>query len=253
MATIGLQRSPFHGACRTTTSRSSPFLILACAALLACALITWTTSARDGILGVRSKGGSRRAGGVPDSLLEPQTAAPPLLPCSANQFWPGLSDAARQVAEVVRTSFLSQYDAIIEDFVSARAWRRFNIAPPSIPCEPLDRYGGRADEGWRGDGGKWLCGLERLEAPCTIFSLGSHGDFSFEELMVTRTPCVVHTFDCTVNAPSRVGTSGRIHFHKVCVGAEDRDTEIGSYRRLETIMKDVGLDSIQLLKVSRNG
>lgn len=238
--------------CGTTTSRSSPPLLLILTTLLACALVFWATSPRDGIFGVRSRNGSgsRRAGDVPDSLLGPQTAAPALVPCTANHFWPGLSDAARQAAEVVRTSFLSQYDDIIEDLVSARAWRLFNIAPPSIPCEPLDRFGGRAEEGWKGDGGKWLCGLERLETPCTIFSLGSQGDFSFEELMVTRTPCVVHTFDCTVNAPSSVGKSGRIHFHKVCVGAEDRDTEIGSYRRLETIMKDVGLDSIQLLKVS---
>jgi len=31
-----------------------------------------------------------------------------------------------------------------------------------------------------------------------VYSIGSMGNFKFEEDLVARTPCMVHTFDCTM-------------------------------------------------------
>jgi hypothetical protein len=50
--------------------------------------------------------------------------------------------------------------------------RAFLACPPG---QPLKRYGGA------GDGGKMLCDLAALRAPCVIYSLGSRGDYTFEQ------------------------------------------------------------------------
>ena len=35
-------------------------------------------------------------------------------------------------------------------------------------------------------------------AQCVVISIGSNGEWEFEEDIVKRTRCTVHTFDCTV-------------------------------------------------------
>ena len=54
---------------------------------------------------------------------------------------------------------------------------RFSPFQPFVTCPPgmpLHRDGGA------GDGGKWICGLAALQAPCVVLSLGSNNDYSFE-------------------------------------------------------------------------
>ena len=45
----------------------------------------------------------------------------------------------------------------------------------------------------QGDGGKFSCGLRYLlqDRPCLVYSLGSAGDTSFEEQILSRTSCQV--------------------------------------------------------------
>mmetsp|Transcript_2394 Transcript_2394/g.6478 ORF Transcript_2394/g.6478 Transcript_2394/m.6478 type:complete len:323 (-) Transcript_2394:49-1017(-) len=58
-----------------------------------------------------------------------------------------------------------------------------------------------------GDGGKWLCEVDRIRAlaretrrACLIYSFGSNGDYSFEQHAHERMPeCEIFTFDPTVN------------------------------------------------------
>jgi hypothetical protein len=53
-----------------------------------------------------------------------------------------------------------------------------------------------------GDGGKWVCDPDCLltARECTVFSVGSNNDFSFEEAMAVY-GCRMHTFDHTVARP----------------------------------------------------
>lgn len=56
--------------------------------------------------------------------------------------------------------------------------RRFDPMSAFISCppsQPLIRYGNPAD------GGKLLCDISKLTPPCIIYSLGSNGDYSFEQ------------------------------------------------------------------------
>ena len=87
---------------------------------------------------------------------------------------------------------------------------RFDAFNPFVSCppgQPLRRYGNG------GDGGKVLCDLAALRPPCLIYSLGSNGDYSFEQDMLRRTRCHVHTFDCTY--AGRSIDAARHTYHKV--------------------------------------
>jgi hypothetical protein len=78
-----------------------------------------------------------------------------------------------------------------------------------------------------------------------------HGDFSFEEVMTNATIYEIYTFDCTVDSPAEVGNSGRIHFQQVCIDGEDSSD--GRFKTLSTVSRELGLQSIQLLKMDIEG
>ena len=49
------------------------------------------------------------------------------------------------------------------------------------------------------DGPKWTCGVQLLQSPCLIFSLGSSNVIDFESEMYKWGRCSVHVFDPTVD------------------------------------------------------
>ncbi|GAQ84755.1 hypothetical protein KFL_002040140 [Klebsormidium nitens] len=99
--------------------------------------------------------------------------------------------------------------------------KRFNsVHLWEAKCLEIERMGGV--EAVSGDGGKLLCGIDRImgtQPDCTVFSLGSNNDFSFEDSIAKTTKCHLQTFDCTVRQP-RVpdDISDRVTFHQICLG-----------------------------------
>jgi hypothetical protein len=134
------------------------------------------------------------------------------------------------------------------DRVAENQSMRAAFWPPLFRCSPLKVHGG--DE-TNPDGGKWVCGLEGLQAPCTIYSLGSRLDFSFEAAAVNATPCSIVTADCTVSAAAaRQLLPQRTVFYPVCLGASDRvDRWSHETTMLPTLMARVGHSKIDVLKV----
>ena len=65
---------------------------------------------------------------------------------------------------------------------------------------------------------KFACGLSKVKAPCTVLSLGSNNDFSFEGWVYRHTPCRIETFDCTIPATTAPPTNlaSRMRFHHAC-------------------------------------
>jgi hypothetical protein len=136
---------------------------------------------------------------------------------------------------------------------SARGHAVFDGAPSTQPCA-LKRYGETSDPVWGLDGGKWLCDLPALAGAegCVVYSLGSNGQFEFELEMVARTPCTVHTFDCTLNETTLVlPSSPRIHFHALCAG-EGR-TGDSRYQSLAALAAGLGHSKVDLLKMDIEG
>jgi FkbM family methyltransferase len=54
---------------------------------------------------------------------------------------------------------------------------------------------------------------------CQMISIGSNGEWGFENSIISSTECIVHTFDCTVLHPSKPNTDS-IQFYPYCISAE---------------------------------
>jgi hypothetical protein len=118
--------------------------------------------------------------------------------------------------------------------------------PAALNATGCARYGS-------GAGGKWVCDVAALASGCTIYSLGSDGDVSFEAAVGAAAPgCEIHTMDCTLGA-GRAPTSlpPRTHFHPLCLGSDDAPG--AQFRSLRSIMRELGHASVELLKVDIEG
>lgn len=90
-------------------------------------------------------------------------------------------------------------------------------------CQSLSCIGGSCGD----DTSKIVCGVEQLELKgqagykCIIYSIGGNNLWQFELDLLDKTPCEVHTFDCTGDI-SRfdVPVHPRLHFHHICLGAQ---------------------------------
>ena len=80
-------------------------------------------------------------------------------------------------------------------------------------CGRIDRVGPASE------GGKYVCGLETLRAPCAIYTFGISGDSRFESHVANATPCAVHAFDPTIPRLPE-GTHSGVAFARVGLGLE---------------------------------
>jgi len=124
-------------------------------------------------------------------------------------------------------------------------WEPFDLLPPTYDCDPnnLKRVGS-------GDGGKWVCEPFDTTNVCVIISIGSNGNFAFEQGMKTFTgdKCKIYTFDCTGS-----WSDPSTNFYPWCVSGKDEVRDGKIYKRLITIMTDLGLTQISYLKVDVEG
>jgi len=112
------------------------------------------------------------------------------------------------------------------------------------------------------DDSKIVCGVEKLQEGCVVYAIGGDNEWSFELDVLKRTPCEVHTFDCT-GQESRFQPphDPRLHFHHICLGrtpiAAPEDCEdkgvCGAVMTLEQIQTMLEHDRIDLLKMDIEG
>jgi len=115
------------------------------------------------------------------------------------------------------------------------------------------------------DESKIVCGLSELqkEEHCIIYSIGGNNQWDFEIDLLQRTPCQVHTFDCTGPATRfRKPPHDRLHFHHVCLGIQHQDApaqctesepKCGATWTLLEMQQQLGHDRIDLLKMDIEG
>jgi Methyltransferase domain len=119
-----------------------------------------------------------------------------------------------------------------------------HLFTPYITCPASLRFYGSPGA----DDGKYLCGIETLRAPCSIFSLGSHGQTTFEEEMLKLTPCKVYTFDCYAGT-KKLGPNHE--YFQLCIGSVDDKNN--SYVTYETAVMMTGGLTPSLLKMDIEG
>jgi len=116
---------------------------------------------------------------------------------------------------------------------------------PDFTCQFERRIGGM------GDGPKWVCDPHRIardaedpEDGCLVYSIGSSGQFSFEEAILKEISphCEIHTFD-----PEEQGTDFSIrapdgvHYH--AWGVENKRSDLtltGQYKTLQDTFEELG-------------
>jgi len=95
---------------------------------------------------------------------------------------------------------------------------------------------------------------------CTVYSLGSRKDFSFESEIVSALQCKVHTFDCTVGDVRPDEVPRGVTFHPWCIGGEDAlkpyssdllnsAGKVGQYYTMKTVMRMLGHSYVDILKM----
>ncbi|KAG2495386.1 hypothetical protein HYH03_006654 [Edaphochlamys debaryana] len=114
----------------------------------------------------------------------------------------------------------------------------YQLFEPFISCppgKPLRRVGRK------GDGGKWLCGMETMQAPCSVISLGSRNDYTFEEAVLEETQCSLATLDCTIKGPGRVLDAARHRFFKKCISGKAALNDRPDFMTYEGLVTELGL------------
>merc|ERR1712007_115504 len=85
---------------------------------------------------------------------------------------------------------------------TSSSWERYNFFGPVFGLCPSSQLQSFAT----GDEEKRVCDISLLtklsRGTCEIISLGSAGQWNFEQSIFARTSCRVHTFDCTGTFPS---------------------------------------------------
>ena len=116
--------------------------------------------------------------------------------------------------------------------------------------------------GTLGDGGKWVCGLDRVarqHKPCTIYSFGINGESSFEAALLEAAPgCQVYGYDFSVTSfgPEIANVSAldaRAHFFPYALGSNDAPYAKPPTLTLQNLMRQNNHDFVDILKIDIEG
>ncbi|EIW75021.1 hypothetical protein CONPUDRAFT_132617 [Coniophora puteana RWD-64-598 SS2] len=135
------------------------------------------------------------------------------------------------------------------------AYTVWSFFPPTFDCpHETERVGSL------GDGGKWTCGLSRLEhkPECVVYSFGTNYDVSFESELLDRTRrCQIYGFDIREAAAfgGALRSSPRAHFMHAGLSSVDKHgpEDVHKLYTLESLMRRNGHAYIDILKVDLEG
>lgn len=130
-------------------------------------------------------------------------------------------------------------------------WNRFQAFQEMGSCNQTC-IGGAC----RNDTSKITCGVGdgTMEAPCVVYSIGGNNQWEFELDILEKTPCEVHTFDCTGSIERfKKPDNKKLHFHHVCLGTQNKNDTVGEFWTLEKMQKTLNHDQIDLFKMDIEG
>lgn len=134
----------------------------------------------------------------------------------------------------------------------------FSLWRPAVgACPGVKATSAARDRNLHSDGLRSMCALsaQALREDCTVYSVGSKGNFKFERAILRATShCFVHTFDCTMNGwSSTKNISSRNTFHPLCLSATN-GVPTPRYRTLHDLTIVLGQTSMpSLLKLDIEG
>ena len=116
----------------------------------------------------------------------------------------------------------------------------------------------------RNDASKIVCGIEFLKKGCIVYSMGGNNDWNFELDLLEKTPCEIHTFDCTGPSSRFIKPKNdRLYFHHICLAAESTNAPMacdnghgsicGPMMSIQDIQHKMNHTRIDLLKMDIEG
>jgi len=110
--------------------------------------------------------------------------------------------------------------------------------------------------------GAWDVCFDGLRPPCVVYSFGIADDWTFDEAMA-EFGCEVHAFDPSLGLSDH-DHKRNVHFHNMGISDVDSDSVTGhgmrnnraqqwKVRRLDTVMKELGHDTVDLVKIDVEG
>jgi hypothetical protein len=140
--------------------------------------------------------------------------------CFQNPYHGAIRDKLEDVASRA-DSWLSNIDSHIARATSGGLMEththfRFFPFQEMAECSSKRCIGGECGA----DDSKIACGVEELKDGCIIYSIGGDNQWDFERDLLQKTPCEIHTFDCTGDISRfQVPAHPRLFFHHVCLSA----------------------------------
>lgn len=178
-------------------------------------------------------------------------------------------DQVRDRAQAWLQALPKHYDkAQYVPSMRSHAHDRFQPFSPMADCKDIQEVGRIKKTKGFDDTSKMICGLKDfLETPdCIIYSIGCNNQWMFEEDLLKRTNCQIHTFDCTgPRSRFQEPQHERLHFHHKCLGSEPSvpktecnenspaNTMCGPLETLEQLQASLGHDRLDLLKMDMEG
>eukprot|EP00798_Chlamydomonas_sp_ICE-L_P006840 gene6840-30816_t len=160
-----------------------------------------------------------------------------------------LSKARSNVLKKYRTARMMEANAMV---IEPTGHARYELIEPFVTCPPhtpLTRYGvGQAGDPTEG---KLLCGVDSLQPPCVIYSIGSNNQYEFEESILAKTKCQVFTFDCTVAQGKTLSENHQ--FHKICIGQSAQAGAGANFKSLTEVTQMLNHPKIDVLKIDIEG
>ncbi len=94
---------------------------------------------------------------------------------------------------------------------------------------------------------------KNAQKKCEMISIGSNGQWGFEETIAETTNCTTHTFDCTVQNPRKPNIDS-IHFYPYCVSAVNEKIEDREYMTYSKLIEQTNMtDPPSLFKMDVEG
>jgi hypothetical protein len=189
----------------------------------------------------------------------------PMMACRENPYAASFHsslDSIRSKADTWLANIDHHLQKASTEDMKEHSWARFFPFDTMAECDSTC-VGGEC----RQDTSKIICGIDKLqtEEKCIVYSVGGDNQWDFELDILAKTPCEVHTFDCTgdttrFNKPNHP----RLKFHHICLGAEhvpyDHDTVCkgidvicGDILTLYQIQTMLGHKRIDLFKMDIEG
>lgn len=185
--------------------------------------------------------------------------------CTQNPYGPSLTKSFEEIATKA-DDWIDNEKEIMKDLQfrsnGEHTHVRFEAFEEFGSCK-YDCVGGECSA----DRSKIICGLSSLnDDKCVVYSVGSNDMWEFENEILQKTPCEVHTFDCTgPRSRFAVPKHDRLHFHHICLGADPAPTPVdvgpdpknstvyGEIMTLHQIQKMLNHNRIDLLKFDIEG